>query len=100
MQASQADRERWLAVVLAAALDNDIMTPDDVLAHATPAVLAAHLPPDVMSNVLAASLKEGTMTSEVILRTVGPDVLSRYVPPDVLWSSVQAAARRAEITEG
>jgi hypothetical protein len=99
MQASQSDRERWLAIVLAAALDNDIMTPDDILLHATPEVLAAHLPPDVMSNVLAASLKEGTMNSEVILRTVGPDVLSRYVPPNILWSSVQSAARRAEIAE-
>lgn len=99
MQASQTDRERWLAVALAAALDNDIMTPDDVLTFATPEVLAGHLPPEVMSNVLAASLKEGTMTSEVILRTVGPNTLSRYIPTGVLWSSVQSAARRAEITE-
>ena len=99
MQASQSERERWLAIVVAAALDNDIMTPDDVLAYATPEVLAMHLPPDVMSNVLAASLREGTMTPEVILRTVGPDILTRYIPPNILWSSVQSAARRAEITE-
>lgn len=99
MQATQSDRERWLAIVLAAALDNDIMTPDDILSHATPEVLAAHLPPDVMSNVLAASLAAGTMSSEIILRNAGPDVLCRYVPPSILWASVQSAARRAEIAE-
>jgi len=99
MKASQSERERWLAITLAAALDNDIMTPEDVLSTATPEVLAAHLPPDVMSNVLAASLKAGTMSAEVILRSAGPDVLSRYVPPNVLWEAVQSAARRAEITE-
>jgi len=97
MQASQADREQWLAVVLAAALDNDIMNPEDVLNHITPEILAAHLPPDVMSNVLASSLSAGVMTAEVILRTAGPDVLSRYIPPRVIWKAVEAAAGRAEI---
>jgi hypothetical protein len=97
MRAPQADRERWLAVVIASALDNDIMTPDDILAYVTPEILAAHLPPDVMSNILAASLKAGMMTAEVILKTTGPDVLTRYVPPNVLWASVLSAARRAEI---
>jgi hypothetical protein len=97
MRASQADRERWLAIVIAAALDNDIMTPDDILTYVTPEILAAHLPPDVMSNILAASLKAGMMTAEVILKTTGPDVLTRYVPPNVLWASVLSAARRAEI---
>jgi hypothetical protein len=97
MRASPTDREQWLAVVLAAALDNDIMTPEDVLHHVSPEILAAHLPPDVMSNVLASSLKAGVMTAEVILQTAGPDVLSRYIPPNILWSSIQAASRRAEI---
>lgn len=99
MTASKTDREKWMAIVLAAALDNDIMTPDDIIAHASPEVMASNLPPDVMSSVLAASLKEGKMTAEVILRTVGPDALSRYIPPDVLWGSVRSAAQRAGIVE-
>ena len=97
MKASQVEREHWLAVVIASALDNDIMTPDDVLGYVTPEVLAAHLPPDVMSNILAASLKAGMMSPEVILKTTGPDVLTRYVPPNILWASVVSAARRAAI---
>jgi len=97
MGASHPEQEKWLAIVMAAALDNNILQPEDVLEHATPEVLAAHLPPDVMSNVLAASLKAGQMTAEVILRTAGPGVLSRYVPPGVLWQAISEAARRAEI---
>ncbi|MCA9666598.1 MAG: hypothetical protein KC503_13445 [Myxococcales bacterium] len=94
---STENYEKWLAIVLAAALDHDILQPDDVLRYVTPEVLASHLPPDVMSNVLAASLTAGQMTAEVILRTAGPGVLSRYVPPDILWSAVREASRRAEI---
>lgn len=98
MRANQGEQERWLAITLAAALDNDLMVPDDILTTATPEVLASHLPPDVMSNVLAASLSVGKMSAEVILRTAGPDVLSRYIPPKILWDAVHAAAGRAEIT--
>lgn len=97
MRASQTERETWMAVVLAAALDHGILQPDDVLAHASPEVLARHLPPDVMSAVLSASLAAGTMTAEVILRTVGPDVMARSIPMDILWGAVSAGARRAEI---
>ena len=97
MNASQADREKWLAIVMAAALDHNVLQPEDVIRHVTPAILAAHLPPDVMSNVLAASLTAGQMTPEVILRSAGPGVLSRYIPPDVLWQAVTEAAKRAEI---
>ena len=97
MEASQVDRENWIAIVLAAALDNDILQPDDVLKFATPEILAAHLPPDVMSNVLAASLSAGAMNAEVILRTAGPDVLSRYIPIEVIWGAIESGAKRAEI---
>jgi hypothetical protein len=98
MNASQANQEQWIAVALAAALDNEIMNPEDVIAHATPAVLAAHLPPDVMTSVLASSLEASVMTAEVILRTAGPDVLSRHVPPQILWDAIRAAAERAGIS--
>jgi len=97
MRASQSNREKWLAIAVAAALDHDILKPEDVLRFVTPEVLASHLPPDVMSNVLAASLQAGHMSAEVILQTAGPGVLSRYVPPAVLWNAVREGARRAEI---
>jgi hypothetical protein len=97
MTASQTDREKWLAIVLAGALDHDIINPDDIFAHVTPDVLAAHLPPDVMSNVLASSLRVGRMTAEVLLNAAGPEILSRHIPPGILWAAVQDAAQRAAI---
>jgi hypothetical protein len=97
MRASQADRERWLAHVIQTALQLGIMTADDVLVHVTPELLAAYLPPDVMTGVLQASLKSGLMTPDTILSVAGPDVLCRHIPPAVLWEAAQAAAARAEI---
>ena len=88
--------QKWLGIVLAAAMENDIMTPADIIVDATPEVMSAHLPPDVMSQILAASLKAGTMTPDVILDTAGPQVLSHYLPPLVLWTSVRTVAARAD----
>ena len=100
MRATQSDREKWLAIALAAALDHGILQPEDVLRYVTPDVLASHLPPDVMSNVLAASLQAGQMNAQVILQTAGPGVLSRYVPPAVLWNAVREGASRSDIPSG
>ena len=92
--------QKWLAIVLAAAMENDIMTPADIILEATPEIMSAHLPPDVMSQILAASLKAGTMTPDVILDTAGPSVLSHYLPPEVLWTSIQTVAARADADNG
>jgi len=92
--------QNWLAIVLSSAMENDIMTPADIILEATPEIMSAHLPPDVMSQILAASLKEGTMTPDVILDTAGPKVLSLYLPAEVLWNSIQTVAARAEADDG
>ncbi len=97
MRASQSDRRKWLAIVLAGALDEELMTPEDVLAELTPDVLADHLPPQMVTKILAESLGEGSMTAAVILRAVGPTVLTRHVPAKLVWSTMAAAAERANI---
>lgn len=97
MRASQPDRERWIAGIIASALDLEIMGPDDVLMHVTPDLLATYLPPDVMTGVLTASLKAGSMTPQTILGVAGPEVLSRHIPLAVLWEAAQTAAQRADI---
>jgi len=85
----------WLGILLASAIDNEIMTPADVIKYATPEILAAHLPPDVMSQILAASLKAGTMTPEVILDVADTQILSHNVPVNILWASIQDPAQEA-----
>jgi hypothetical protein len=95
---SQDPRKAWFANVVKSGLDNEIFNPADVLAHATPDVLANHLPPELLSKVLQASLAAGSMTPERVLETITPDVLAAHVPHEVLWACIAAAAARAGVT--
>ena len=88
----------WFARVVESGLQNQIFNPADVLAHATPDVLANHLPPDLLSKILAASLAAGSMTPERVLETVTPELLAKHLPHEVLWACIAAAAARAGVT--
>jgi hypothetical protein len=90
-------RQAWFARVVESGLQNQIFNPADVLAHATPDVLATHLPPDLLSKILASSLAAGSMTPERVLETVTPELLARHLPHEVLWSCIAAAAARAGV---
>lgn len=79
-------------------LEHEIFAPGDVLAHATPDVLANHLPPELLSKILAASLAAGSMTPERVLETVTPELLSKHLPHEVLWACIAAAAQKAGVT--
>lgn len=95
---SSDQRQAWFQRVVESGLQNEIFNPTDVLAHATPEVLANHLPPDLLSKVLASSLAAGAMTPERVLEVVTPEMLSRHLPHEVLWSCIAAAAARAGVT--
>jgi hypothetical protein len=94
---SSDQRQAWLSRVVESGLQHKMFSPADVLVHATPDVLANHLPPELLSKVLAASLAAGAMTPERVLETVTPDLLARHVPHDVIWACVAAAAARAGV---
>jgi hypothetical protein len=91
--ASEA-RERWFAHMMSAGLEEKIFEPADVLAQATPEVLANHLPPELMSKMLQASLAAGSMTPDRVLETVTPELLAKHVPHEVLWECIESAARQ------
>ncbi len=95
---SQDPRKAWFANVVKSGLENQIFNPTDVLAHATPDVLASHLPPELLSKVLASSLAAGAMTPERVLETVTPEMLATHIPHEVLWACIAAAAARAGVT--
>ncbi|HEX4449743.1 MAG TPA: hypothetical protein VH143_02680 [Kofleriaceae bacterium] len=95
---SQDPRKAWFANVVKSGLDNQIFNPTDVLAHATPDVLANHLPAELLSKVLQASLAAGSMTPDRVLETITPDVLAMHIPHEVLWACISAAAARAGVT--
>ena len=66
---SQDNRQAWFARVVESGLQNEIFNPADVLAHATPDVLASHLPPELLSKVLQASLEEVPEKLQLMART-------------------------------
>ncbi len=91
-------RQAWFARMMESGLEHSIFAPSDVLAHATPDVLATHLPPELLSKILASSLAAGAMTPERVLETLTPELLARHLPHDVLWACIAAAAERAGVT--
>ena len=54
-------RQAWFARVMESGLENQVFAPADVLAHATPDVLAHNLPPELLSKVLQSSLAAGSI---------------------------------------
>jgi hypothetical protein len=96
---SSEQRQAWISRVVESGLQHQVFSPADVLAHATPDVLANHLPPELLSKVLATSLAAGAMTPERVLETVTPDHLARHLPHDVLWGCIAAAAARAGVVK-
>lgn len=91
-------RQAWFARVMESGLEHSIFSPSDVLAHATPDVLATHLPAELLSKILASSLAAGSMTPERVLETMTPELLAKHLPHDVLWACIAAAAARAGVT--
>lgn len=95
---TQDARQRWFATMMESGLEQKMFAPADVLTHATPEVLANHLPPDLMTKVLRASLDAGAMTPDGVLECVPPELLAKHIPHDVLWQCISNAAERAGIT--
>ena len=52
---SSENRKAWFQKVVESGLQNEIFNPTDVLAHATPDVLASHLPPELLSKARPGS---------------------------------------------
>jgi hypothetical protein len=91
-------RKAWFAKVVESGLQHQMFNAGDVLAHATPDVLATNLPPELLSKILAASLAAGSMTPERVLETLTPELLAMHLPHDVLWACIASAAARAGVT--
>lgn len=92
---STSNRPPWFADVLRAGLETRVLTEPDVLTHATPAVLIASLPKDVVVKLLDATLATGTMSPEAVIQTATPQLLAEHVPGPVIWECLAAAAQRA-----
>jgi hypothetical protein len=92
-------REQWFADVLQAGLETHVLGEPDILAHATPAVLIAALPRDVMVRVLDDALSAGTISPSAVVKTATPALLAQHVAAEVVWACIAAAATRAGIPD-
>lgn len=80
---------------LTAALDLEIGTPDDVLRHVTPDVLAAHLPRPLWARVLTACLGAPRVSAQLVVETIGIANLCEHIPSAVIWGCIAEIGARS-----
>jgi hypothetical protein len=84
-------KRQWMAQLLAAGLDNGVVTPGQVIATVTPKHLATHLPPEAMAALLQRSLEAGEWTPENMIESLGADALAAHLPFSLLWEMISEA---------
>jgi hypothetical protein len=85
---------RFLYEILGMGLELETVTPDDVIRHITPEVLAHHLPVALKAKLLHASLNAEKMTPALIVESIGVEGLVEHSPMPALWGVVRGAVER------
>lgn len=80
---------------LGQALELGIGTPDDVLRHVTPDVLAAYLPKPLWARLFTACLGASRVDAQLVVETIGVPNLCEHVPTTILWQCISEIAQRA-----
>jgi hypothetical protein len=80
---------------LGGALELGIGTPEDVLRHVTPDVLAAHLPRPLWVRVLTACLGASRVDAALVVDSIGVANLCEYIPAPILWGCIADVATRS-----
>jgi hypothetical protein len=80
---------------LTSALDLKIGTPDDVLRHITPDVLAKTLPRPLWSRLLTACLGAPRVDAQLVVETIGIPNLCEHVPASTIWAVIAEIAARS-----
>ncbi|HUQ04554.1 MAG TPA: hypothetical protein VM261_18765 [Kofleriaceae bacterium] len=84
----------FLTAALESALDNGVATPDDVLRHASPEVLAVHVPRPVWARLIKTCLEAPRVDARLIVETIGVATLCEHVPANVMWGALAEIALR------
>lgn len=85
---------RFLYEIIGMGLELETVTPDDVIRHITPEVLAHHLPVALKAKLLHASLNAERMTPALIVESIGVEGLVEHSPMPALWAVVRGAVER------
>lgn len=85
----------FFVAALSSALELGIGTPDDVLRHVTPDVLAQHLPRPLWARLLTACVGAPSVDAQLVIETVGVPNLCEHMPETVIWAVIQDLGTRA-----
>lgn len=85
----------FFVAALSSALELGIGTPDDVLRHVTPDVLANHLPRPLWARLLTACVGAPSVDAQLVLETVGVPNLCEHMPQTVIWAILADLGSRA-----
>lgn len=91
---------RFLRRVLESGLELGVLTPDDIVTHVGPEVLAHHLPVGLKAKLLAAALAAKEMNAKLVVDTLGVEALAEHAPTPNLWSAAADAMKRSMEAEG
>ncbi len=87
--------EEFFTAAIGRALELGLASPEDVLVHATPDVLAEHLPREEWTKLLGACLAAPRTDARLVIDTVTVPVLCEHVPFGILWACLAQVATRA-----
>jgi hypothetical protein len=87
--------KQFLVDALSSALDLSVGTPDDVLRHVTPDVLAQHLPRPLWARLLTACLGAPKVDATLVVETIGVPNLCEHMPANVIWACIADIAARS-----
>ena len=80
---------------LGGALELGIGSPEDVLRHITPDILATHLPRPLWARLLTAMLGAPRVDARLIVETIGVPNLCEHVPSSIVWGCISEIGARS-----
>ena len=80
---------------LGQALELGIGTPEDVLKHVTPDLLAQYLPKPLWARLFTACLGASRVDATLVVETIGVPNLCEHIPGAVLWQCISEIAARS-----
>ncbi len=90
----------FFVTALSQALDLAIATPEDVLRHVTPDLLAEHLPRPLWARLLTACVGAARVDAQLVVETIGVPNLCEHLPTQVIWSCITDIGHRSLGREG
>ncbi len=85
----------FFVATLSSALELGIAKPEDLLRHATPDVLAAHLPRPLWARLLTACVGAPRVDALLVVETIGVANLCEHVPANLMWACIADIGLRA-----